>query len=145
MPVSENNQQRSEESLRHEYSEAVQNIRHYGNIRFAIFTIFFAVIGGIGYVAFGKGQFDTHAALVARIAAVPVIALFWMYEERTGLRFEHSHRIAVSLEQALNYTHYTSWPASTQFPPAPSLINRLLFALLTVAWVYACITVGLDC
>lgn len=82
--MNENNQQRSEESLRHEYSEVAQNIRHYSNIRFAIFTIFFAVIGGIGFVAFGKDQFDTHAALLARIAAIPVIALFWMYEERTG-------------------------------------------------------------
>lgn len=47
-------QVRSEESLRHEYSEVVQNFRHYSNLRFAIFTIFFAVIGGVGFVAFGQ-------------------------------------------------------------------------------------------
>lgn len=36
-------QGRSEESLRHEYTEVVQNVRHYSNLRFAVFTIFFAV------------------------------------------------------------------------------------------------------
>jgi len=37
------------------------------------------VIGGAGLVAFGKGQFDGQAALVARIAGFVVIAIFWMY------------------------------------------------------------------
>lgn len=75
--MGERNQPRSEESLRHEYTEVVQNIRHYSNLRFAVFSIFFAVLGGVGIVAFGKGQFDEHAAVVARIGGFPVIALFW--------------------------------------------------------------------
>jgi hypothetical protein len=140
--MSEQNQSRSEESLRHEYTEVVQNIRHYSNLRFAIFTIFIAVMGGVGFVAFGKGQFETHAALVARIAGVPVIALFWLYQERTGYRYNHAHSVAVNLERALNYTELTS--VSTQFPPGPSLISRLFFFLLTLAWSYAAFAVPLD-
>jgi len=34
--------------LRHEYTEVVQNMRHCSNLRFAIFTIFFAVMGAVG-------------------------------------------------------------------------------------------------
>jgi hypothetical protein len=56
--MSEQNQKRSEESLRHEYTEVALNARHYSGLRFAVFTILFAVLGGVGFVAFGKGQFD---------------------------------------------------------------------------------------
>jgi len=42
--MSEQQQERSAENLRHEYTEAAQTIRHYANLRFALFSIFFAVI-----------------------------------------------------------------------------------------------------
>jgi len=134
---------RSEESLRHEYSEITQNIRHYSNLRFAIFTIFFAVMGGVGFVAFSAGQFDVHAALVARFSGFPVIALFWLYQERAGLRDAHYQRVALQLERALNYTQYTSFGTSQRFPPKAGSTNRVFFAILTIAWLYAIFTVPL--
>ena len=51
--MGEQNQQRSEESLRHEYTEVVQNVRHYRNLRFVISSLLFAVMAGVGIVAFG--------------------------------------------------------------------------------------------
>lgn len=74
--MGEEDQQRSREDMRHEYTEAVQTIRHYANLRFALFSIFFPVIGGVGIVAFGKGQFDVRAAMAARVAGFVVIAIF---------------------------------------------------------------------
>jgi len=142
--MSERQQVRSEESLRHEYSEVVQNFRHYSNLRFAIFTIFFAVIGGVGFVAFGQEQFDWHAALVARIAGFGVIAVFWMYEERTSRIFEHHRQVAVNLEHELKYTQISTRPASTAFTPGPVVINRLLFVLLALFWAYAVFSVPLE-
>lgn len=142
--MSEKNQPRSDESLRHEYTEVVQNIRHYSNLRFAIFTIFFAVMGGVGFVAFGKGQFDAHAALVARMAGIPVVALFWLYQERTSFRYDHAYSVAVNLERALSYTQFASWPVARRFPPGPGLINRLFFFLITLAWLYVAFAVPLD-
>jgi len=38
--MSEQQQKRSEESLRHEYSEVAQNVRHYSNLRLVIFFRF---------------------------------------------------------------------------------------------------------
>lgn len=142
--MSEQNQPRSEESLRHEYTEVALHLRHYSNLRFAMFTIFFAVMGGVGFVAFGKGRFDTDAAVVARIAAFPVIALFWLYEERAGICWDHCKRVAVNLERTLNYTQFTSWPASTRFPPSSGVVNRLFFSLLTLLWLYAVFAVPLS-
>ena len=141
--MSEQIQPRSEKSLRHEYTEVLQNIRHYSNLRFAIFTIVFAVMGGIGFVAFGKGQFDAHTALVARIAGILFVVLFWLYEERTSSRFNACQSVAVNLERALGYTHVSSMVASTRLIPGGGLISRLFFSLLTLAWLYAVFVVPL--
>lgn len=135
--MTEQQQERSVESLRHEYTEIVQNIRHYSNLRFAIFPIFFAVMGGVGIVAFGKGQFDAHAAAVARIGGFSVIAIFWLYEERTSRFFDHYNRMAVDLERALGYTQYTTRPVATGYIPKAKVLNRVFFFVLTLLWVYA--------
>ncbi|MBM3357790.1 MAG: hypothetical protein FJY54_08690 [Betaproteobacteria bacterium] len=137
-------QERSREDLRHEYSEVVQNVRHYSNLRFAIFTIFFAVMGGVGFVAFGQGQFAADAALVGRIAGFAVIAVFWLYEERAGQVFEHYRKLAVKLEHTLNYSECTTWPSPTVFSPPAIVINRLIFLLVALLWVYAVFAVPLG-
>ena len=142
--MSEQTTSRSDENLRHEYSEVVQNIRHYSNLRFAIFTIFFAVMGGIGFVSFGGGQFEAHAALVARVAGFAVIILFWLYEERAGWRNDHFQRVAMNLERALSYTQYTTLPRTRWFPPKAGLVNRCFFFLITAAWLYAALSVPLG-
>lgn len=140
--MGEQNQKRSEESLRHEYTEAVQTIRHYANLRFALFSIFFAVIGGVGIVAFGKGQFDVQAAMVARIAGFVVIAIFWNYIERLGRLFEHFISVTVEMERSLVYTQWTRRPWGPLFPGY--VMFRVFFCLLTVLWVYAVFAVPLG-
>ena len=142
--MGEQHEQRSREDMRHEYTEVVQNIRHNGNLRFAVFSIFFAVMVGVGIVAFGKGQFDEHAAAVARIAGFLVIAIFWMYEERLGDFFDHYVRMAVELERSLGYTQYTTRPAPRLYLPYTKSIFRLFFFLLTLLWVYAVVAVPLN-
>lgn len=134
--MSEERQERSEESLRHEYTEVLLNVRHYSNLQFAIFTIFFAVMGGVGYVALLGDSFGTHAALVARIAGLPVVILFWLFEERARMRNDHFQRVAVKLERALGYTQYTSLPSARRFPPRASWVNRIFFLLLVLLWLY---------
>lgn len=142
--MSEQQQDRSPESLRHEYTEAVQTVRHYGNLRLALFSIFFAVIGGAGLVAFGKGQFDGQAALVARIAGFVVIAIFWMYIERLGQLFDHFTRMVVELERSLGYRQWTARPASKLPVLRAHIMFHLFFCLLTVLWLYAVFSVPLG-
>jgi len=140
--MSEQQQGRSEESLRQEYSEAVQTIRHYANLRFALFSIFFAVIGGVGIVAFGREQFDAQAAIVARIAGFVVIAIFWNYIERLGRLFEHFINVAVEVERSIGYTQWTRRPWGPFF--AGYVMFRVFFCLLTVLWVSAVFAVPLG-
>ena len=134
--MSEDRQTRSEESLRHEYTEVLLNIRHYSNLQFAIFTILFAVMGGVGYVALLGDSFGAHAALLARIAGLPVVILFWLLEERARMRNDHFQRVAVHLERALGYMQYSTLPSARRFPPRASWVNRIFFFLLVLLWLY---------
>jgi len=135
--MSEQRQERSEESLRHEYTEAAQTIRHFSNLRFAIFTIFFAVMAGVGIVAFGKDQFDSQAAMVARVAGFFVIAIFWVYEERVSRYFDHHSRVVVELERSLGYTQYSTKPVMPRYLPDTIVVVRFFFFLFTLLWLYA--------
>lgn len=138
--MSEQQQERSQESLRHEYTEAVQTIRHYSNLRFAVFSIFFAVMGGVGFVAFGKGEFDPNAAEMARIAGVFVIVIFWLYEESLSEFFEHYIRVGLELEHALGYTPR---PVAGGHFPRTTITWRLFFSVLALLWLYAVFAVPL--
>lgn len=142
--MSEQRQGRSEESLRHEYSEVALNIRHYSSLRFAIFTIFFAVMGGVGYGAFGRGLFDEHVALIARIGGFGVIALFWFYNTRADQQFVHYLSEAIDLERSLGYKQFTSRPARHRYLPNYRVVAHIFYCLLTLLWVYAVIAVPLD-
>src|SRR5205085_12632311 len=51
------------ENLRLEYSEANNNRRHYSNLRFAVLTVFFAVLGGVASVAFGFVEIKSPSSL----------------------------------------------------------------------------------
>ena len=143
--MSEQQQGRIEESLRHEYTEVVQNIRHYSNLRFAILTIFFAVMAGVGFVAFGKGQFDAHAAKIARVAGFFVTAVFWLWLERVAQHFAHYIKVAAELERHLGYTQFSTRPPAQHFYLEGNIgIPRLFFVPLVVLWVYAAFTVPLG-
>lgn len=142
--MSEQNQSRSEESLRHEYTEVVQNIRHYSNLRFAAFSIFIAIVAGLGLVSFGKGQFGEHAAVIARIAGFLVIAIFGLYEERLTELFQHFMRTAIALERLLGYTQWTDRPIGKGHIPNRIVIMRLFYSTLALLWLYGMFTVPLG-
>jgi len=132
--MSEQQQARSEESLRHEYNEVAQYCRHHSNLRFVVFSIFFAVMGGVGFVAFSKGQFDVNAVVMARIAGVLVIAIFWLYSERITELLNHYVRLRAELEHAL---HYSSWlPDSGGYFPKMEVIWRGFYFLVMLLWLY---------
>ena len=141
--MNEPQQGRSENSLRHEYNEVGQNIRHYQNLRFAILSVFIAMVAGVGLVAFGKGQFSEHAAVGARIAGVLLIAVFWLYEERQTEFLLHFRRAAVELERPLGYTQWTAMPIGGGRHISTKILWRLFFFLLALLWVYGIVAVPL--
>lgn len=131
---------RSEESLRHEYSECTLYNRHHTNLRFVVFSIFFAVMGGIGFVAFSKGQFHAHAAVMSRIAGVLVIAMFWLYIERLSEMVNYYSGLRAELERTLGYARRQ---AGRGFFPRMQTTWRAFFALVALLWLYGAFAVPL--
>ena len=139
--MSEQQPVRSEESLRHEYTEVTLFFRHLTNLRFVAFSIFFAVMGGVGLVAFGKGQFHAIAALMARIAGFLVIALFWIYIERLSEQVVHYTTVRAELERALRYTIKQ---AGQGIFPTMHTTWRVFFVLVSLLWLFGAFAVPLS-
>lgn len=135
--MSENRQQRTIESLRHEYDQVTRGLRHYSNLRFVMFAISFAVIGVVAHVAYSKGGFEDGAVRIARSGGFFIVAIFWLYQERMSLWWNHYRTTALELERQLGYN-----PSSTQaepfgFMPSVSLLTRTFYFLIFIFWAYA--------
>jgi hypothetical protein len=137
--MDDSKQQRSFESLKNEYTEANQNFRHFSALRFAVFSVFFAVEAGIAAVAFSNGQFVPNAVIFAKVGGLLVTLVFWSYQERIVRLIAHFMKVAAELEQQLGYTQIsTRPPAKVPFLDI-NTITRLFFPLLIVFWIYTLI------
>jgi hypothetical protein len=135
--MSESRQQRPIESLRHEYEQVTRGLRHYSNLRFVMFAISFVVIGVVAHVAYGKGAFDEGAVGVARSGGFFIVAIFWLYQERMGLWWNHYRTAALDLERQLGYNLSTTQDEPFAFLPSVSLLTRVFNFLIFVFWAYA--------
>ena len=139
--MSEERGARSQASLQHEYTECALYNRHHTNLRFVVFSIFFAVMGGVGFVAFSKGQFHANAAVMGRIAGILVIALFWLYIERLSELVRYYSGLRAELEQTLGYT--IRGQGRGVFPRMETTW-RVFFALVALLWIYGAFAVPLE-
>ncbi len=135
--MSENRQQRPIESLRHEYDQVTHGLRHYSNLRFVMFAISFVVIGVVAHVAYSKGVFDEGAVKVARSGGFFIVAIFWLYQERMGLWWNHYRVAALELERQLGYIPSTTQSEPFSFLPSVSLLTRVFYFMIFVFWAYA--------
>jgi hypothetical protein len=135
-------QRRSLESIKHEYSDACQNLRHYSNLRFAIFSVFFAVTAGIIVVAFNNDNRVTpYASQFAKVGGLLVTLVFWNYQERASLMAIHHAKVASELEQFLGYSQMSTRPRNRFLSYEAKYITRIFFLFLTVFWAYTIYTI----
>lgn len=132
----EETQKRSTESLRNEYSEVSQYIRHFSTLRFAIFSVFFAVQAGLVAFAFDRGPLAATPVASARIGGLLVALVFWGYQERVIKLVAHFMQVAANLENQLGYSQISTIPPS-RFPvPSINTVTRIFFPLVVLFWVY---------
>jgi hypothetical protein len=99
----------SVEDAKAEYLEAGQYIRHYSNLKFAILTIYFAVVGALAAVASGVASSQAHTHLInckvldwprcAALGAAAVTGLFFNYERVLNRYQDHFVLHQQSLER----------------------------------------------
>jgi hypothetical protein len=126
------------ESRRHEYSEACNYHRHYSALRFVVFTVYFAVVGGIATVAFGivaSNEHNLDMILWARAGGVLVTMVFFFIEFLCERNMSYFGRAVVKLEEGLGYTQMTARPKFRALR-AKNATYLLYFGFL-VFWIFA--------
>ena len=127
------------ESYRQEYSEICQFLRHYSNLRFAILTVFFAIIAGLALVSF-KIDFSPQPKFlipIAKIAGFLMTIIFWIFVERTITFAKHYEHRANELEKKLGYQTLTFKPKAFLRIISMSFAIRSLYAVIAIFWIYA--------
>jgi|SRR5205085_283065 len=127
------------ENLRLEYSEANNNRRHYSNLRFAVLTVFFAVLGGVASVAFGfveiKSPSSLNIARWARIAGFIFTAIFFYIEILCELNLRYFGRVAKDLEESLGYHQFRN--RKFRYVPKTPYIMWGMYTLIILFWLYS--------
>lgn len=125
------------DALRHEYSEVNNDIRNHSNLRFTIFTVYLAAIGGLSSVAFGFFEFKygdpEQTKFWGRIGALVVTLLFFYYERRLQSLIDHNIGIGKELEKLLGYNHITARPSWGKF--RSHYATNVFFGLVIIFWL----------
>jgi len=123
------------EDLRAEYAEVGSYVRHYSNLRFAMLTVYFPVVGALGAVALGIVNGHSRVIDVARVGAAGaalMTAVFFTFEvacERY-LRFFGDH--LRKLEQELGYSALTLRPRNRGFV---RIATNTLYVTSLLFWI----------
>jgi hypothetical protein len=103
-------EQNSKEELRHEYTEACSDLRNHATLRFRVFTVYLAAIGGLASVAFGFLETTYLKAgtqqMWGRFGGLLVSLLFFYYEWRIQSLIDNNIRAIKELEILLKYNHF---------------------------------------
>jgi hypothetical protein len=134
--MAEKSQPSSVENLRNEYSEVNENFRHFSSLRFAIFSVYFAIQAGIFAAAFKSGGFSECGVNFAKVGGLLITLVFWGYQERNVQLIAHFMKVATKLESQLGYTQMSTRPPA-KFPiPDINTITRIFFPFMVIFWIY---------
>jgi hypothetical protein len=107
-----NNEKDDSENLRCAYSEVNHHHRHYSNLRFAAFALYFVVLGGLLYFSYGGGTKLSSLSwwtLISRtqMMALLLTAVFFAFEIFCELTMRQLREIARELEEALGLHRFS--------------------------------------
>lgn len=123
-------------NAKEEYGELAEDMRHYGNMRFAQLTLYFALMAGLVTAVFAT-QPPLHAGVrvVLKIAGVVSTLAFCVMEERAADYWHHFRKRASHLEDQLGYQRYST-KAMGRWLTATNAV-RLLFLASALGWLAA--------
>lgn len=129
----------TKEELRHEYSEASTDLRNHANLRFSVFTVYLAAIGGLAAVAFGFIETRYLKAetqqMCGRFGALLVSVLFAYYEWRIQSLIDNNIRTLGELEEHLNYNHFRGRESWGKLRTHTA--TKIFFGIVIVFWLIA--------
>lgn len=129
----------NEEERRYLCTELNNNRRHYSTLRFAVFSVYFAVIGGLASIAFGIVTINAggriNVSLWSKWGCLLVTLVFFWFEILGTLNLRHFIEVAERMPTRYRIVtkrkkyrglkgHYATWS---------------LFVLLILFWIYVII------
>lgn len=124
-----------------EYTELMQYMRFYGNVRFATLTVFAALTGGIlTFVFKGDPKLAPLLQFALKIIGILVTLTFWVAELSAVFLWRRFAARAVYLEKPLSYQIFSTMPSAPRFllMPTTCSVNFLYFSVF-VFWVLSII------
>jgi hypothetical protein len=96
-------------NLRQEYAEVNQNLRHYGNMRFAQLTIFIALTGGLIVFVFTKLNPVSQLEIIIafEVLGIFISIMFLIIERSSTMKWISFKERSNDLEKLLNYRQLT--------------------------------------
>lgn len=127
-------EQKKQDDLHKQYSEATQALRHYSGLRFAILTVFFAYVGGLVTLLSNQTLF---IVLSAKIGGLIGVLVFWIFELRLAGYIDHYEKRIFELEKDLHYKIYTGRDVKILGVKFISVRNTtwLMYFAIFVFWV----------
>lgn len=116
-----------------EYLDVSENMRHYGNMRFAQLTLFAGITAGLLSIMVAGSPPSGSLKVTIPLGGLVVTFAFWIIEERAALFFHSYRRRSVELEQLLGYRQHTNRPEGKLVTAANAV--RLLFLGTAVFWL----------
>ena len=127
---------RDRDFAQHEYTELSLTFRHYSTLRFAVLTVFFAVVGALASVAFGVTKPGSPAiAQYAKVAGLIVSLAFFLLEVLIEKYLRYFVSLALELERELGYKVFSGRPQSKFLQTRFATWG--LFLLIILSWLFA--------
>ena len=122
------------ENIKEEYKECIENLRNYGNMRFAQLTLFIALTGGLlALIIQFSSSLEAWLCYALKIGGLAVAFIFLLAEERVTAYWRHFRRRADKLEENLGYKSYSDLKSCKIFSATNGF--RALFILIIAFWV----------
>jgi len=126
------------ESLKVEYKELCENMRHYADMRFKLLTLFSVFTGFLLTVSFSS-QFTFNSKTVLNIGGLIITAAFWIMEERYSDYWHAFRKRAEKIEEILDLRQYHDRPTKTflaKLRLTATNATRFLYSTLLIFWVF---------
>jgi hypothetical protein len=120
-----------------QYTEVNNNLRLHSTLRFAIFTLLVAALGGVTSISFGfvkSVENPDHIALGGRLAGFFITTLIFYYELRIQSLINHDLSYGQELEALLGYNYFSKRPAWGKL--RSHNVTRLFFVGVIVFWLF---------
>lgn len=122
-------------SIKAEYDELTHAMRHYSSLRFAILTVFFAVIGGLIAISFNPTPANQFVQMSTRFGGLLATVVFAIYEYRLEVYLLNFENRAIHIERVLGYKIYTERSKGSLPLLSTRLATRTLYGVVTTFWL----------